>query len=948
MRSDKSKFLRNGSFLKEMATCVSALALCIAAGQSAADDTEIFFGAGTKTNVLFILDNSGSMKNKDGTGITRLDRLKAALKTVLNTNEYFNAGLLAYSSQAIVLHEEIMPVTENKAALIASIDALGIGGGTPTQRALFEGVLYYRGEPAQYAKTESGNTVQTYVSPITNQCQSNHIVLLSDGYPTNDDSGHKAIAESMGVTCETVGVGEGENNVSNGTCGAEIANYASATDHSTLVNGFNNVTVHTVGLNFDEPWLASVATAGTGGTYNADTADELVDAFASIVEIAQSEGNSFVTPSITVDQFSRLSHREDTYLALFQPGNRTKWQGNLKRYSFSGNPAVLRDKNGDAAFDTATGTFHKDAHSFWSAAPDGPVVASGGAASKLNPATRNLYSYLGTTNVLNAAANHVSVANKTALQPYFYSTADLDKLLPWAHGVDVKDEDEDGFFDDNRMHMGDPLHSVPTVLNYGGTSANPDSVVFVGTNEGYLHAINSDDGTELYSFIPTDLLANLEDFYDNKVSGQRTYGLDGDITLWVDDKDNNGILDPDTEHAYLYVGMRRGGNNYYALNVTDKHNPLFMWSIKGGPDGNPDFAELGQSWSKPTLTKMRSDGEVKDVLVFGGGYDQMQDYSTIRSNDTIGRSLFIVDATDGSLLWTPAMDTQSDYSKMNYSMPSDPSLIDVDGDGLLDQIYIGDMGGQLWRFDIDNFATATDSTISGGIIASLSGDGEADNRRFFYPPDVVVTAHNGEQYLSVSIGSGNRAHPLDETVNNRFYMIRQEDIFHAPEGYGMVDAGPNANYRAITEADLYDATANDVNDSDSDVSLNAQQTLESKQGWRLHLEEPGEKVLAPSLTIENTILFSTYIPGQLNPADPCAPTIGGGRAYVVKLFDASPVNGPAVTDRHQTLDQTGIAGGPTATITENGDILPRVGFEPVEMPEISLTKRVYWSEQSDY
>jgi len=95
-------------------------------------------------------------------------------------------------------------------------------------------------------------------------------------------------------------------------------------------------------------------------------------------------------------------------------------------------------------------------------------------------------------------------------------------------------------------------------------------------------------------------------------------------------------------------------------------------------------------------------------------------------------------------------------------------------------------------------------------------------------------------------------------------------------------------------------------------------------------------------------LFSTYIPGQTDPSTPCAPAIGGGRAYVVSLFDASPVNGTTTADRSQKLEQPGIAGGPTAIIRENGTVEPRVGFEPVDMPEISLTKRVYWSEQTEY
>ena len=947
MRSETTSSLLKGRLVKELATCMSALALCIASGQSAADDTEIFFSTGPQPNVLFILDVSGSMGTVDDDGdgdptndVTRLDKLKAALNVLLNTNDRFNAGLMSYSGHAIELLEDINPVADNKDDLISSINGLYDGGGTPTQRALFEGLLYYQGKDA------SAGPAQIYNSPITQQCQSNHIVLLSDGLPTEDSTGHTQISNAIGRACAPVNVG---NKVSNGTCGAELTQYLLDTDHSLPLNGHNNVVTHTVGLNFDEKWLEDIA---TGGAYQVDTAAELLEAFAAIVEVAQSETNTFVSPSVTVDQFSRLAHREDTYLALFQPGARTKWTGNLKRYSFSGTPPQLRDKNGNVALDNANGTFYDDAHSYWSDLPDGGAVAAGGAAHELDVVSRKVYTYTMSGNKnLNHQLNAVHESNVAKLAPYFSQTPiALEELLKWARGVDIDDEDNDQLTDDTRHHMGDPLHSIPTVLNYGGTAANPESVVFIGTNEGYLHAIDSTDGSELYSFIPPELLDNLGAFYENERTTQRTYGLDGDITLWIDDVNNDGILDPSTEHAYLYVGMRRGGNNYYALDVTDKNDPKYLWSIKGGATGDSDFTELGQSWSKPTKTKIKIGGKVTDALVFAGGYDPMQDYASIRSGDTIGRSLFIVDATDGALIWSPEMDTQSDYSKMNFSMPSDPQLLDVDDDGLVDQIYVGDMGGQLWRFDVSNNSGTAANAVTGGLIASLAGTGIADNRRFFYPPDVAVTAHNGERYLSVSIGSGNRAHPLDETVNNRFYMIRQAAIYGAPDGYGMIDkkAAVSGTYRAITEDDLYDATANDVESTDSQVSLDARQTLQVKEGWILRLEESGEKVLSSSLTIENTILFATYIPDQADPDNPCAPTIGGGRAYVVDLFDASPANGTTVADRHQELDQPGIAGGPTAVILDNGTIEPRVGYEPVDMPEISLTKRVYWSEQSDY
>ena len=86
--------------------------------------------------------------------------------------------------------------------------------------------------------------------------------------------------------------------------------------------------------------------------------------------------------------------------------------------------------------------------------------------------------------------------------------------------------------------MGDPLHVRPVMVIYGGTEAAPDATVFVSTNDGYLHAIDPDDGSELWAFIPQELLGRLYDLYLDDVTPTRTYGLDGDITVSIENNDN--------------------------------------------------------------------------------------------------------------------------------------------------------------------------------------------------------------------------------------------------------------------------------------------------------------------------------------------------------------------------------------------------------------------------
>ncbi len=925
-KRDKCQFAgRRSSLLHfSVAACISFSATLNA------DDTEIFFGQDTsQANVLFVLDVSGSMGATDGTTSTRLDKLKAALTELLSTTSDINVGLLSYESGGNVLHQEIKPVTENRGDMLSSIDSLTAGGGTPSVGALLEGGQYFRGEPLQGSGT-------TYPSPMQSACQSNHIVLLTDGQPTvNASADVEALLYTDGVTTCTAATPAG------GTCGEELAGWLAATDHSDDLADTNGITTHTIGFNFSSDWLPGLSTAGGGQHFTADSASSLLTAFDSILEVATDSNNSFAAPAISLDQFSRLSHRDDMYLALFQPNNTLRWSGNLKRYRFDGK---VKDKNDAVAIDPAAGTIKSDAHSFWSKKADGPVVTEGGAASLLDINNRNVYTYTGTnTTDLTSTVNALSELNDDITAAMLnIPDAERDNLLQWARGVDV-DNEHNG---QTRLHMGDPLHSRPAILTYGGDATNPETVVFIGTNEGYLHAIDSSDGAELYSFVPPELLENLDPYYKNERTINRIYGLDGDFTLWVDDKNLDGKI-TDTDHAYLYMGMRRGGRNYTALNVTKKNVPEFMWSINGGDTG---FEKLGQSWSKPTLSKIVINGTVTNVLIFGGGYDPMQDNASIRSADTIGNDMFIVDAESGDLLWSTADDPTS-YTAMQYSIPSDTRVVDMNGDGFADQIYVGDMGGQLWRFDIDNFATSAKPSVTGGVIADLSGPNGSDNRRFFYRPDVALVTDGHKQFLSVAVGSGNRAHPLQTSVNDRFYMVRQQSVFGAPEGYGILDkvnsTTTNKVYRAVTEADLYDATDNLIGSTDVTIASDARDDLKAKEGWLLSLTTSGEKVLAPSLTISSQVMFNTYVP-ETAARDDCSPAAGSGRTYSVSVLDATPTNGTTAADRSDPLLSPGIPPEPVPHIGEDGNLTVVVGVEEVDTPTVQLTRRVYWTEQPDY
>ncbi|MFT5923556.1 MAG: type IV pilus assembly protein PilY1, partial [Paraglaciecola sp.] len=812
--------------------------------------------------------------------------------------------------------------------LVSQVDALSASGMTPIVDTLYEAASYYGGFSVDYGKTRGQSSVSstvrrntrvshrlsylgidsvlpagcsadnlsspycmneyipqgaTYISPVTDKvCQTNnHIVLLSDGVANNNHSVTE-IETLLGKSCTGSG---GEQ------CGVDLTKNISDGDNSKIDT---RVFTHTIGFaagSTANAFLNDIAVSGNGDFYTADNTDELVGVFQSILKTVKDVNATFVSPGVAVNQLNRLTHNDELYFALFKPAEGTIWPGNVKRYRLDGSDIL--DKNGLNAVDSVTGFFNDSAHSYWSLLADGNDVREGGTAGKMG-LPRMAYAFDGagtiikTDNLLhedNASLTITDLAVGASADP----VATRETLLKWARGVDVKDDDADGSSTDARQAMGDPIHSQPVIVNYSLT----DSAVFVATNHGFLHSFDPATGEENFAIMPKDLMDNLYDLYLDSSTFSHIYGLDGDM-----------VLRTVGSNIYLYVGMRRGGNNYYAFDITSKTNPKLMFKIEGGVG---DFENLGQTWSKPTVTKIKVGATSRNVLIFGGGYDEDQDSKLLRSTDAVGNSVFIVDADSGELIWSASnADADLNLTEMGYSIPARISVIDRGNDGFADHMYVADMGGQLFRLDIQNGESAAD-LVTGGLLAKFSGDIEQDNRRFYYGPDISEISLGGEHYYAVVLGSGFRAHPLNTTINDHFYMIKDEGVFTVDEdgNYGLPSIPLGLN-------NLYDATEHLLTSSDSVAKELAFEQFSESHGWYISLKTGGEKVLASPFILDYQVIFTTYLPATASDSE-CAPPTGNSRAYLVDLINGNSVidlnnDGTQLhEDRYAQLKQTGIA-----------------------------------------
>lgn len=249
------------------------------------------------------------------------------------------------------------------------------------------------------------------------------------------------------------------------------------------------------------------------------------------------------------------------------------------------------------------------------------------------------------------------------------------------------------FFRQRAYRLGDIVNSEAvfvgkSLLSYTDTdydtlqakAATRTRAVYVGANDGMLHAFNADTGAELWAYVPQASLPNMYKLADKQYGTQHQYFADG--TAVVQD-----VYVGSKWVTMLVAGMGAGGRSYYAIDVTDPDDPKPMWEFT---DDN-----LGLTIGKPEIGKLK-DG--KWVVVFGSGYNNVS--SNPSKGDGVGR-LFVLDAEDGTIIRTIST---------NVGTPSTPSGLahirawvdNSEVDNTIQRVYGGDNLGNVWRFDIDD------------------------------------------------------------------------------------------------------------------------------------------------------------------------------------------------------------------------------------------------------
>ena len=669
-----------------------------------------------------------------------------------------------------------------------------------------------------------------YSSPIQYVCQPNFVLMVSDGLHLqfNKDVRSEATARF-------------------------------AEDHASALQGMQNLILHTVGFGIDaseqaaaNDVLQQAATNGGGIFYTAHNSAQLETTLQEAISQIIAATFSFAAPTIPTGSITEGAR---AYFAAFQTDPaRPFWRGFLKAYQ--------RDASGRVPVDTHGVPLA--AALVWEA---GQQLNQKLAASRLifTSVAGSMEEFLRSNGTITATLLGVS-----------HST-ERDTVIDFVRGIDAVDEDADGNVTEERAwKLGDIFHASPVLVTpprmpladpsysaFRQSHAHRTTVLLAGANDGMLHAFRASDGEELWAFIPPDLLSRLQAL--TRQSREHPFYVDAS-PIAADIRIGN------TWKTIVVFGERRGGRYYHALDITDITTPRLLWSFTD--------PKMGETWSEPALGRVQFPaGTEKFVAFVGGGYDT-------NANNGSGKAFFVIDLATGQKLW--------EYSghDMNFSLAASPAAVDLNNDGFIDRVYVGDVGGQLWRFDVSSAAPWTGKRL---FVAAPSQQtppptGEYYPAQAIYAPPALAFDKGGT--LWVYFGTGDRNHP-NHTSTNRFYGIKDDTT--------------RAHDTALTESSLVDVT-----------SANAT----AEQGWFFRLASH-EKVLAAADVFNEMVLFSTFTPTNTHT---CEEGAGTAKLYAVQMLTGyaavdhttgRPLTTPSsTTTRSQTVG-AGIASKPIVILQES-------------------------------
>jgi type IV pilus assembly protein PilY1 len=687
------------------------------------------------------------------------------------------------------------------------------------------------------------------------------------------------------LTMFTVGLGITGTGLVTKTTGGAVADIASPEGREKLVADRTPLTWTTPSANDETTGddLIHAAMNGRGRYFSATDPTTLSTGLASALSEAADNVGDFA--SVAADS-PQLSANGNIYQATFSPA---RWYGRL--YSFQQSvTGVVNNK--------PTTTSYTNPTQVWEASNKMP-----------SPAQRNIYTSSGTTG---SGATFTWTGGLTTAQKGLLGTEDV---LNYLRGDASQEVANKGTFRDRTRYavgavtggvLGDVVNATPLkgpdagggyqdlpsadtaarssyVAYRSGTGLdNMRNSMYLGSNDGMLHAFNLTDGIERFAYVPnavyevprsTTGTEKKMQLLATDLTGAHRYTVDGPPNI------SDAFLDGAWK-TILTSSNGAGARGVFAIDVT---NPVVGGT--GGFDASKvmwefteaNNADMGYMLAYPHVVRM-ADTAKTWAVIFGNGYDS-----------TNGQAkLFILKLSDGSIL------REIPVGAAGNNGLSQPNFI-VNDTREVTTIYAGDLKGNLWKFDVSdpdstkwapsfgaapNYSPLFTAISSSGVAQPISVMPEITANPNL-PGSAMLTFGTGKLFETsdTAVAASSPANPATDPSPPNVNLATNQSI------YGIWDKPSETTGITITAA-----TRSSVLQSHSAPTIAAPAEFgatsseipsNSQRGWFIDLAAGGERVNLTAQQVRNVLFVVANTP----VSDPCA---NGGTS---RLFALDPVTG---------------------------------------------------------
>jgi len=563
--------------------------------------------------------------------VTRQDVQNAAVRYIMNNTANMRFGLTRFNggNGGTIVAD----VGADATNLETAVDVMVADGVTPLGEALYDVYEYFKDSAR---------------SPIEVECQRNFVIMLTDGQPNGDTSfpGHIVDEANNGYL-------------------DDVAKYVANEDLRSDLDGEQQMEIYTIGFGINDPLLETTAQNGRGFFREAWDLETLVFELGTVLGDIVTRISSGAAVAVVSTESG-----DDSYLyrGKFMPG---LWRGFLEAFELpfeEGNPpaweagAMLRERDPDSR--VIFTSFNEQIVEFdvsntdvlrYGIAPDGPGSGDVDDGFGLDDAD----------NVFDSTDQNLGTS---------YDEEYVEKVIQYVRGHDI-----DGFRDREGWKLGDIVYSTPVIVgspraatldpdfqDFLVANTNRERVVYVGANDGMLHAFHADTGKELWAYVPQNVLGTLEEM--TKPDYCRRSYVDLSPTA-VDVEVSEGDW-----RTILVCGLRKGGDAYFALDVTDPYNPKMMWETQ--------ISDMVSSFTDPVVLQTPT-----GPVMWAGSGPNTYGYA-------VAHAIAMESGNIAGYAWF-------DFG-VGLNAATAPAPIDIDNDGIVDVVYQADLQGDVYRFDLND------------------------------------------------------------------------------------------------------------------------------------------------------------------------------------------------------------------------------------------------------